>query len=466
MMARRAVLAIVLIAIVLLAGGLAYFAYLASIAPSSDAPTVATTSPLYAATGIGINTKILVTFSKSMDTTTLNTGTFSLAHGTTATTGTVTFTSLTETFAPAANLASNTVYTATVTTGAKDSSGNRLAVNYVWSFTTSNLADTTRPTVVGTYPIGSGAPLNSTISATFSKAMLPSTITSSSFFVNANKTSVAVSGTVTYAGNTASFKPTNNLASNTNYTATVTTAVTDLAGNALLSQFKWSFSTSTSGGICAQAPVQLNSAANFGVLGFTTVTNTGNTVVTNGDVGLSTGTSITGFPPGMATGTTSPGGTQAKVHTANDPASQAAQADTLTAYNDAVARTLCVQTVTGNIGNMTLAPGLYNSQSVLEISSGNLTLDAKNNANAVWIFQTGSTFTVSSGLKIILANGAQAKNIFWAIGSSATLNTNCIFYGTILAKVSITLDTGATLNGRALALGAAVTLQGNAITVT
>lgn len=463
-MARRAVLAIVLIAIVLLAGGLAYFAYLDSISPSDKAPTVTLTSPFYGATGTGINTKLLVTFSKAMDTTTLNTGTFTLMHGTTATTGTVTFTSLTETFAPSTSLATNTVYTATVTTGAKDSTGNRLAVNYVWSFTTSNLADTNRPTVVGTYPIGSGAPLDSTISATFSKAMDPSTFTSTSFTIKQGST--AVSGTVTYAGNTASFKPTNNLATNTNYTATVTTAVTDLAGNALLSQFKWSFSTSTSGGICDQAPVKLNSAANFGVLGFTTVTNTGNTVVTNGDVGLSTGTSITGFPPGMATGTTSPGGTMAKVHAANDAPSQAAQADTLTAYNDAVARTLCVQTVTGNIGNMTLPPGLYNSQSYLDISSGNLTLDAKNNANAVWIFQTGSTFTVSAGLKMILANGAQAKNIFWAIGSSATLNTNCIFYGTILAKVSVTLDTGATLNGRALALGAAVTLQGNAITVT
>jgi hypothetical protein len=276
MMARRAVLAIVLIVIVLLAVGLAYFAYLASTAPSSDAPTVTLTSPLYAATGTGINTKILVTFSKAMDTTTLNTGTFTLMHGTTATTGTVTFTSLTETFTPSTSLTTNTKYTATVTTGAKDSSGNRLAVNYVWSFTTGSTSDTNRPTVLSTSPT-SGVAVTDSISATFSKPMDPATITATGTF-----TIAGVTGTVTYAGTTATFTPSSNLANNTSYNATITNAAKDLAGNSMLNNYLWGFSTGTSSS-CSPAAVPLNSLSSVAVLAGAGVSNIGPSNVT-GDV--------------------------------------------------------------------------------------------------------------------------------------------------------------------------------------
>jgi hypothetical protein len=112
---------------------------------------------------------------------------------------------------------------------------------------------------------------------------------------------------------------------------------------------------------------------------------------------------------------------------------------------------------------MTLPPGLYTSATSLAISSGNLTLDAQGDPNAVFIFQMGTTLTTTSGLQVILSGGAQAGNIYWQVGSSATLGTTSVFYGTIMANQSISLDTGATLNGRALASIAAVSLEGNEV---
>jgi hypothetical protein len=203
----------------------------------------------------------------------------------------------------------------------------------------------------------------------------------------------------------------------------------------------------------SQAPVVLGAAGNFAVLAGSTVTNTGASRVI-GDVGVSPGTAVTGFPPGTVTGT---------IH-AGDPAAAQAIADLTTAIGDAAGRTVAPVTVAGNIGGQTLTPGLYKSTSSLAISSGDLTLNAQGDANAVFIFQIASTLTTTSGRQVILAGGAQSSNIFWQVGSSATIGTNSVFKGTILALQSITLDTGATLDGRALAEIAGVTLQSNPIT--
>jgi len=203
----------------------------------------------------------------------------------------------------------------------------------------------------------------------------------------------------------------------------------------------------------AQVPVSLGSAANFAVLAGSTVTSTGASQVT-GDLGVSPGTAVTGFPPGIVTGTMHAGGV----------AAAQAIADLTTAIGDAAGRSLAPVTVAGNIGGQTLAPGLYKSTSSLAISSGNLTLDAQGDANAVFIFQIASSLTTTAGLQVILAGGAQASNIFWQVGSSATLGTNSIFQGTIMADQSISLATGATLDGRALARIGGVTLEANAVT--
>src|SRR5207237_3022098 len=127
-------------------------------------------------------------------------------------------------------------------------------------------------------------------------------------------------------------------------------------------------------------------------------------------------------------------------------------------------RTNGAVTVAGNLGGQTLTTGLYKSTSSLEISSGDLTLDAQGDANAVFIFQMASTLTTTSGRQVILSGGARAANVFWQVGSSATLGTTSVFKGTIMADQSITLTTGATLDGRALARIAAVTLDANVVT--
>jgi hypothetical protein len=202
----------------------------------------------------------------------------------------------------------------------------------------------------------------------------------------------------------------------------------------------------------AEAPVALGSAATFGVLAATTVTTIPTTTV-NGDLGVSPGNTVTGAP--IVNGTTHLG----------DPTAAQAQGDLTVAYNDAAGRTLGSVLVAGNLGGQTLAPGLYTSTSSLEISSGDLTLDALGDPNAVWIFQMASTLVTTTGRQVILSGGAQAANIFWQVGSSATIGTTSVFKGNILAYTAITMNTGATLDGRALARNGAVALDGNTITV-
>ena len=203
----------------------------------------------------------------------------------------------------------------------------------------------------------------------------------------------------------------------------------------------------------AQLPVALGSATTFSALAGSTVTNTGPTVV-YGDVGVSPGTAVTGLPPAQVLGGT--------IHSA-DGLAASAQIDLTQAYSDAAGRTLSAIGVAGDLGGLTLPPGLYNSTTTLSIT-GNLTLDGGGNPYSVFIFQVGSALTTASGSQVLLQNGANAANIFWQVGSSATLGTYSAFNGTILAQTSITLTTGAQLNGRALAGSGAVTLDSNTIT--
>jgi len=261
-----------------------------------------------------------------------------------------------------------------------------------------------------------------------------------------------VTGTIAYnvASRIATLNPLSDLAPNAVHTATVTTGATDLAGNALGANFVWSFTTA--GTVAGQAPVALGLASTFAVLAGSTVTNTGASTV-NGDLGLSPGTAVTGFPPGIVNGTTHAG----------DPAAAQAQLDLTVAYNDAEGRTVGAIALAGNLGGQTLTPGLYKSTSSLEISSGDLTLDAQGDANAVFIFQMASTLTTTTARQVILSGGARAANVFWQVGSSATLGTGSVFKGNILALAAITVTTGAAVEGRLLARTAAVTLDANVV---
>ncbi len=203
----------------------------------------------------------------------------------------------------------------------------------------------------------------------------------------------------------------------------------------------------------AQPTVGLGTAAPFAVLAGTTVTNVGNTDI-SGDIGLSPGSSVTGFPPGTLHG----------AQYVDDPVAVQAKSDLTTAYLDAAGRTP-VTTESSNLGGLTLGPGVYAGAPSLTLT-GTLTLDAHNNPDAVFIFQApSSTLITSAGSVVQLTGGAQACNVFWQVGSSATLSSTTTFVGTVLALTSVSAKTGATVSGRLLAQNGAVTLEDNTITV-
>jgi len=199
------------------------------------------------------------------------------------------------------------------------------------------------------------------------------------------------------------------------------------------------------------AQISLGTAQNFGVLGGSTVTNTGATTV-NGNVGVSPGSAVTGFPPGVVVG--------GAIHS-NDAVAMQAQNDLTTAYNN-IASTPCTVDLTGqNLGGLTLTPGVYCFSSSAQLT-GALTLDGLGNPNALFLFKIGSTLTTASGSTVTVINaGSGCNNVYWQVGSSATLGTGTSFAGDILALTSITLTTGANTSGRALARNGAVTLDTN-----
>jgi Ice-binding-like/Bacterial Ig-like domain len=423
------------------------------------APTAVSAAPPSAAGGSCPNTMVTVTFSKAMNPSTISGTTFTLTGpALAAVTGVVSYDapSDTATFSPSASLALNTVYTATVTTGAQDMAGKALVSNFVWSFTTGNTACLAGPpTVVSAAPPNGtvGVCPNTVAVATFSEAMNPSTISATTFTLT-GPAAASVTGQVVYDAPdyVATFTPASNLALNTTYTATITTGAQDLSANALAVDATWSFTTATVA--CQTSQVALGSAATFDVLAGSTVTNTGPTVITGGNLGLSPGSAVTGFPPGTLI---SPA-----VMQVTDPAAAQGQLDLTTAYIY-TAGLPGGASLPGDLSGLTFAPGLYKTSSTVMLSAGNVTLDAQGNANAVFIFQIGSTLTTIGSTQVVLAGGAQAKNVFWQVASSATLGTNSTFQGTIMALQSITLDTGATLNGRALARNAAVALDSNPV---
>jgi uncharacterized repeat protein (TIGR01451 family) len=211
--------------------------------------------------------------------------------------------------------------------------------------------------------------------------------------------------------------------------------------------------TSSSPATAAATAPPLGTEQSFAVLGGQTVTNTGSSVIT-GNLGVSPGSAITGFPPGILTGV---------VHAADAVALQA-QTDTTATYNNLAGQT-CTSDLTGqDLGGKTLVPGVYCFSSSAQLT-GALTLDAGGLSNAVWVFQTVSTLTTASNSSVVLINGADPCNVFWKVGSSANLGTTTLFVGNIFALTSIDLATGASVSGRTLARNGAVTMDSNTVTV-
>lgn len=201
----------------------------------------------------------------------------------------------------------------------------------------------------------------------------------------------------------------------------------------------------------AQTPVNLNSDSTFAVLANTTITNSGPTTLC-GNLGLSPGTTVSGSPV-LSCG----------VLHVNDSTAAQAQLDLTTAYNDAAGRTT-PDLVSGDLGGLTLHPGLYRATGPLQISTASLSLDAQGNANGVFIFQVASTLTVSPGIQVTLTGGTQAANVFWQVGTSCALGSNVQFKGVILAQDGIVFGTGAALEGRAFSQTSQVTFSTNIIT--
>ena len=198
--------------------------------------------------------------------------------------------------------------------------------------------------------------------------------------------------------------------------------------------------------------VSLGTAGSFVVLSGETVTNTGFTII-NGNVGLYPGSSITGFPPGVVNGV---------VHISDAVAAQAKQ-DLNAAYTDASKRSGAPIPLSGDLGGMTLHPGLYVSATSIEVTSGDLTLDALGDEDAIWVFQIGTTFVSMVDRKVILVGNARHDNVFWNTGSSATIGVGSTMVGNFLTQTSITVQTGATMEGRFLTQVGSVTFDSNKV---
>lgn len=456
-------------------------------APDTTPPTITQVNPANGDAGVAINRKVAATFSKVMDPTTTTNLTFTVTGpGTTPVAGTVAYVGLVATFTPTANLAIYTTYTATVTTGVKDLAGNAMAANYTWTFTTGAAPDTTPPTVTLVSPANgaTGILTSTTITATFSKDMDPTTITNIIFTV------AGVPGTVLYNPLTrmATFTPGSALANSTTYTATITTGAKDLAQNAMAANYVWSFTTSAAapGPISPLGP-KIITFGSFG--GGAGMTNQGLLTVINGDIGTSgTASLMTGFhqapvAPGGIDFTVTPlnnGLVNGIIYASNtvpafDPAAATEARAAYTSLQPA-AMPGGIHLGTNQLGGLTLPPGVYQSEDgTYQITGKDLTLNGT--ATDVWVFQMATSLTVGGPgaafpQSVKLTGGALAKNVYWQVGSAATINAGGggTMEGTIIAEAGCSFSTAGnttivTLNGRAIGLNASVTLVNTVINI-
>ena len=495
--------------------------------------TVPVTSIPGPTAGVATNTSVSAVFSEDMAPATINAASFTLTCPAPCVnpTGSVSYAvgSRAAVFTPSAALAVGTTYTAAVTTAATDLAGNALAgnqaplpgaSNYIWTFTTAGPLAPANVSVISTNPVAgaSGVCPNASINATFSVPsglqLDPGTVSTATFTVTGPapaSTPVTASsvGLDAATGRIATFTPLAPLTAGTTYTATIkggVNGVKDLAipANPLAADFVWNFTAGPATGGCVPQVIQplvgLGTASSFGAFGGSAgMTNQGILTIVNGDIGTTAvSTAVTGFHdagPGC-TYTETPlnvGTVNGRIFTAAPPPTVAcpsegtattfaiasqARADALAMYNSLVARPGGPDPGAGNLGSLVLAPGVYTAAAgSFRIQGGNLTLDAQGNTNAVWVFQMASTLTVGGPgaafpQSVTLVNGAQAKNVFWQVGTAATINAGGggTMSGTIISQSGVSFSTAGnvailTLNGRALSLGASVTMVNTVINV-
>lgn len=326
----------------------------------------------------------------------------------------------------------------------------------------------TAPSVQSSTPVDnlSGVPINSGVSATFDKPMDPASMTATSFTLVSGMPAVAVPGTVVYANSTATFWPSTHLAANTMYTATVGTGAMSMGGMAMATKHSWTFTTGTT--TAAGLPVNLGTAANFAILAKSGISSVPASVIT-GNLGLSPAAAsyITGFSLSADATNVFSTSTQVtgKIYAANyavpTPTNlTTAVGDMQLAFTDAAGRAPdVIELGAGSIGGMTLTQGVYKWGSSLLIPS-DITLSGT--ATDVWIFQIAQNLTLNSAVRVHLAGGALAKNVFWQVAGSVNLGTTSHLEGIVMTYTSATLQTAASVNGRLLAQ-TAVTLAGSTV---
>jgi len=450
-------------------------------------PVVIAVDPINDATLVPLNKTISATFNMDMNPASLNNNTFKVSQGTNAVAGSISYTGSTVSFIPASPLLANKIYTVTITTGVKNSMDTPMTADYTWNFTTDMI-----PTVIATDPMNNAinVALNQTVTANFSTIMDAASINTGTFTLKQGTTTIQ--GTVSYSGTTASFNPANSLVVGKIYTATITNGAKSIGGNSMAADYVWNFTTV----LLPPVPsvIDLGTAAMFGAFGGNAgITNQGlNTVINNGSLGTTAAsTLITGFHDGLIVYTETPlnvGNVTGDIFAAPPaPGTATSLAIAQKGLLDANAAYLSISPAAkpggsdpnaGELGGLTLAPGVYKSASgTFKISNGNLTLDAQGDPNATWIFQTASGLTVGiagpTGAKsVILINGGLPKNVFWYVGSAATINSagGGTMVGTIIANSGVTFSTAGNanqtvLNGRAISLVASVTMVNTTINV-
>ncbi|MFV5701250.1 Ig-like domain-containing protein [Flavobacterium sp. XS2P12] len=451
-------------------------------------PVVITTDPTNNEINVALNKIITATFSVPMDPLTINNSTFTVKQGTNTITGVITYTGSTVSFTPTNPLTANTVYTVTITTGAKSLQGTPLATNHVWNFTTVPV-----PTVTATDPLNNAiaVDLNKTVTANFSLTMDPLTINATTFTLKQGTT--VIPGVVIYTGgNTASFNPVNSLDPGLVYTATITTGAKSAAGIPLANNYVWNFTTAN---VATPSPI-ITSGLFFGVFGGNAgMTNQGLLTVVNGAIGTTAASSlVTGFTDGTSGDvyTVTPlnnGVVTDGIFTDAPMPGNANKAATALAglnaardlYNSISPASMpggVANPGAGELGGLTLAPGIYTASSSFSITNGNLTLNANGDPNAKWYFQAPSTLTVGDSMpsSVTFLNGVgNPNNVYWYVGTSAVINYagGGVMVGNIIANSGVTLSSPANstnpfltvLNGRAISLVASVTMVNTTINV-
>jgi hypothetical protein len=480
----------------------------------TPAPTVTSTNPVTLPENVNVplNQVVSATFSEPMNALSI-TGTtnFTLMDQTTSTLvgGQVEYAPSGNAlvFQPSVSLANGDTFLATITTGVESQADVAMASPYSWTFKTV-AGSFVQPELVKTIPanLATGVPLNQAISATFTEAMNPLTLNTATFLLyqGSSLTGTPIQATITYdpVNFIATLKPTALLTANTAYIVTVTTGATDMEGNPLLGNSianPWTFNTGT--GVIAPPVVLGPTILPFGGFGGGAgMTNQGIHTVINGNIGTTgASTTMTGFhdtslpivgavwPCTYTETTLNIGQVNGAIDTAPPPPTVECP-DEGTATTMAIATEAALEARTayntlqglpstgvlaGELGGKTIYPGVYTNSSTVGITNGDLTLDAQGNPNAYWVFQIGSSLTVGLAgqpRNVILANGAKASNVFWAVGSGATINGagGGTFEGTVISQAGISVSTAGvatitTINGRLIALTASTTLVNTVI---